>query len=201
MASALIQERGTVSGNQMRMSRQNEDATQTFLAGTPLQLNPANSCLKAWDGVTITNGIAGISKEFGAGLTTAGVPLGTTQAAAGPSATGPGGGIGFPTGGGGVQNEPAAINLTRPYFNDGKTGVILAIVDSLFYGQVGPLQVVASTDVGKQYGLTKDTDGHWYVDKTKTGINACVAITGLDNWDTARGVLFTFLAGVAQLLS
>jgi hypothetical protein len=197
MASALIQERETVSGNQMRMTRLNEDAGQTFLGGTPLQINNATGALKAWDGVTVSAGIAGISKEFGANLTTAGVPLGTTQPAAGPAATGPGGGITF----GSVQNEPAGINLSRPYFNDGKTGAVLAIPDTVFYGQVGPLQTPVATDIGKQYGMTKDVDGHWFVDRTKTGAAAVVVIVGFDQWDTARGVLFTFLPGVAQILA
>jgi len=195
MASALIQERGTVSGNQNRITRLNEDAAQTFLAGTPLMLNTATGGLKVWDGATITAGIAGISKEFGANLTTVGVPLGTTQ----PASNAPqvGGGITF----GSVPNEPAAQNLSRPYFNDGKTGIVLAISDSVFYGQVGPAQTVATTDVGKQYGMTKDTDNHWFVDKTKTGISAVCVITGFDNWDTTRGVLFTFLSTVSQILS
>ena len=193
MATALIQERGTVSGNQNRMTRFNEDAAQTFLAGTPLQINNATGALKAWDGVTISNGIAGICKEFGANLTTAGVPLGTTQ----PASNAPqvGGGITF----GSVQNEPAAQNLSRPYFNDGKTSVVLAIPDNVFYGQVGPAQTVVATDIGKQYGMTKDADGHWFVDKTKTGVSACVVIVGFDNWDTTRGVLFTFLSAVGQI--
>jgi hypothetical protein len=193
MASALIQERGTVSGNQNRMTRLNEDAGQVFVAGTPLQLNNVTGALKAWDGVTIPNGIAGIGKEFGANLTTAGVPLGTNQAPS--NAPQVGGGSTF----GSVQNEPGAVNLSRPYFNDGKTGVVLAIPDNVFYGQVGPAQVVAATDIGKQYGMTKDVDGHWYVDKTKVGANACVVITGFDAWDTVRGVLFTFLPTVAQI--
>lgn len=195
MASALIQERGTVSGNQNRMGRYNEDAGQTFLAGTPVMVNNANGAIKAWDGATIANGIAGIVKEFGANLTTAGVPLGTAQQPS--NAPQVGGGITF----GSVQNEPAASNLSRPYFNDGKTGVVLAILDNIFYGQVGPNQVVAQSDLSKQYGLTKDVDGHWFVDKTKVGANACVVITGFDNWDTTRGVLFTFLETVAQILS
>lgn len=193
MASALIQERGTVSGNQNRAQRINEDAAQTFLAGTPLMLNNATGALKAWDGVTILNGIAGICKEFGANLATAGVPLGTTQLPS--NAPQVGGGITF----GSVPNEPLAQNLSRPYFNDGKTEIFLAIPDSTFFAQVGPAQVTAQTDIGKQYGLTKDVDGHWYVDKTKTGGNACVSIVGLDNWDSTRGVIFAFLAGVAQL--
>jgi len=196
MATALIQERGTVSGNQMRMSRLIEDAAQTFLAGTPLMINNATGGLKAWDGVTLTNGIAGIGKEFGANLVTAGIPLNAPPGIA-PGALGIGGGLSF----GSVQNQPAAVNLLRPYFNDGRTGVVLAVTDNLFYAQVGPSQTTLITDIGKQYGMTKDVDGHWYVDKTKTGASACVMITGLDQWDTARGVLFTFLTSVAQILS
>jgi hypothetical protein len=197
MASALIQERETISGNQFRMTRLNENAGQTFLGGTPIMLNLAVGALQAWDGVTVSFGIAGISKEFGANLTTAGVPLGTTQPPAGPAAIGPGGGQTF----GNVQNEPAAVLLSRPYFNDGKTSAVLAIPDTVFYGQVGPAQVTVQTDLGKQYGMTKDTDGHWYVDKGKTGASAVVMITGFDMYDTARGVLFTFLTGVGQILS
>lgn len=181
MATALIQERGTVSGNQMRMQRLNEDAGQTFLGGTPLQINNVTGALKAWDGVTITNGIAGIAKEFGFNLAVAGTAQDVTF--------------------GSVQNEASAQNKARPIFNDGKTGVMLAIPDTVFYGQVGPAQVVAATDIGKQYGMTKDADGHWFVDRTKTGASAVVVIVGFDNWDTTRGVLFTFLAGVGQLLA
>jgi hypothetical protein len=196
MASALIQDRGSVSGNQPRMSRPIEDAAQTFLAGTPLMINNATGGLKAWDGVTITNGIAGISKEFGANLSSAGIPLNAPPGTA-PGALGVGGGQSF----GSVQNMPAAVNLLRPYFNDGRTGVVLVITDNLFYAQVGPLQTTVITDVGKQYGMTKDADGHWYVDKTKGGASVVCVITGLDQWDTARGVLFTFLSGIAQILS
>jgi hypothetical protein len=193
MASALIQERETVSGNQWRMQRIFEDAGQTFLQGTPLQINTADGGLKAWDGVTIANGIAGISKEFGANLTTVGIPLGTTIPA--NKVQNAGGGQTY----GSVQNEPAAQNLSRPYFNDGMTGIILVIPDNVFYAQVGPTQTVTTTDIGKQYGLTKDTDGHWFVDKTKTGASAVCTVIGFDQYDTARGVLITFLPAVAQI--
>jgi hypothetical protein len=197
MASALIQERGTVSGNQFRMSRPIEDAAQVFLAGTPLQINNATGGLKAWDGVTIAAGLAGIGKENGANLSTAGVPL-NSPAGTAPGALYVGGGQAQP---GAIQNEPNAVAFSRPFFNDGRTGVVLAIPDTVFYGQVGPNQVTAITDIGKQYGLTKDVDGHWYVDKTKTGANAVLTVTGLDAFDTTRGVLFTFLPAVSQLPS
>lgn len=183
MASALIQERGTVSGNQMRMRRLGELAGQTFLQGTPLMIDSASGYLKAWDGTTVSNGIAGISKEFGANLST----NATAQD------------IGF----GSVPNESGAQNKTRPYFNDGKTGIVLAIPDTLFYGQVGPAQTTAATDVGKQYGMTKDSDNHWFVDKTKStvGTNTVVMVVALDYWDTTRGVLFTFVSAASQLLA
>lgn len=199
MASVLITDRGTVSGNQPRMERLDEAAAQTFLAGTPLSLT--GGFLGAWNGTTIANGIAGISKEFGANLATGGVPLGTVLAPT--KAPFAGGGIKF----GSVPNMPNAANLSRPYFNDGKTGIVLAITDTLFHAQVGPGQVTAATDVGLSYGLTIDSDGHWYVDKTKTGAAAVLQIVNLDNWDLppngvgGRGVFFNFLPTVAQLLS
>jgi hypothetical protein len=182
MATALIQERGTVSGNQFRMQRLLEDAGQTFLAGTPLMMNVANGSLKAWDGATVAAGIAGISKETGANLATAGVAQQQN----------------IP---GSVQNQPLAGNFSRPYFNDGMTGIIVANQDTMFYGQVGPAQTILKTDVSKQYGMTKDTDNHWFVDKTKTGAAAVVEIVGLDDWDTTRGCKFVFLPSATQLLA
>jgi hypothetical protein len=197
MASALIQERRTTSGNQPSMRRIIESTAQTFLAGTPLMLNTANGALQAWDGATIANGIAGIAKEFGANLSTAGSPLGSGVA----TPTTPGGAL-FVGGGqtfGSVPNEPAAVNFSRPYFNDGMTGIIVANLDTIFYAQVGPAQTWAVTDKGKQYGLTKDTDGHWFIDKTKTGVSAVAVVLDGDQYDTARGVLFQFLPSVFQL--
>lgn len=181
MATALIQERSTVSGNQPRMQRMPEKVGQTFKSGTPLQVDTTTtpSSLKAWDGTTVTAGIAGVAKEFGANLATTGVAQDQSF--------------------GSVQNEANAVNKSRPYFNDGQTGIILAIADNTFYGQVGPSQTTATNDVGKQYGMTIDSDGHWFVDKTKTGASAVVTIIGLDPWDTARGVIFVFMAAASQI--
>ena len=179
MATALIQERGTVSGNQMRMQRMIEKAGQTFKSGTPLMIDTTVGALKAWDGTTVSDGIAGIAKEFGANLASTGVAQQQSF--------------------GSVQNEANASNISRPYFNDGQTGIVVANQDTMFYGQVGPSQTTAATDVGKTYGMSIDTDGHWFVDKTKTGVNAVVTIVGLDDWDTTRGVKFVFLASASQL--
>jgi hypothetical protein len=193
MASALIEEVGTVSGNQMRMARPIEAAGQTFLAGTPVQLT--SGAVQAM--ATAATSLLGIAKEFGAGLATAGVPLGVPSPPAVAGALPPeGGGIKF----GSVPNMPGAKNLLRPYFNDGRTGVILAIPDTVFYAQVGPAAAAPTAAmVGTQAGLTIDTDGHWYVNPGATQM--LVVVTGLAYWDAARGVLFTFLPNVAQLPS
>jgi len=181
MASALLQESRTVSGNQPAMRRINEKAGQTFLSGVPLMIDLAVGALQEWDGATIALGIAGVAKEFGANLAV----TGTAQQQS------------F----GSVQNEASAKNFSRPYFNDGQTGIIVANDDTVFRGQVGPAQTVAATDVGKQYGMTKDADGHWYVDRTKTtvGTNTVVVVVGLDQYDTTRGVFFKFIKAVQQL--
>jgi hypothetical protein len=52
--------------------------------------------------------------------------------------------------------------------------------------------------------MTIDADGHWYVDKTKTGASAVVQITKLDPEDqsaTPRGVYFSVLPAAAQLVA
>src|SRR5271165_6545245 len=73
MASAEIHSIQTVSGNQPRMRRLPEEAGQTFLPGTPVQLAAGDGGVKAWDGVTVAFGIAGFSKEAGNNLAVLGV--------------------------------------------------------------------------------------------------------------------------------
>jgi hypothetical protein len=192
MATALIQERGTVSGNQMRMRRLPEDAGQTFLQGTPVELG-TGGYVRAM-AATATK-ILGIVKEFGVNLTFSGAPLGLPANTANQIPP-LGGGPTF----GEVQNQPLARVFTRPVFNDGRTGVVLAIPDTVFYAQVGPAAPAPTVAlVGQQAGLTKDTDGHWYVNTAATQ-KLCV-IVGLDAWDKARGVLITFLDEASQLPS
>jgi hypothetical protein len=195
MATALIQERGTVSGNQMRMRRLPEDAAQAFLAGTPVALH-TNGCVRALATTGATR-VLGIAKDFGANLTTAGAPLGL------PANTAfyvPPLGGGVVQAGDVVQFQPLGRRFLRPNFNDGRTGVVLAITDTVFYGQVGPTDAAPTPAlVGTEAGLARDTDEHWYVHPA--GTTKLVVIVGLDQWDKARGVLFTFKDGIAQLPS
>lgn len=185
MASIEIHSIQSVSGNQPRTRRLAEAAGNTFLFGTPLALN-ASGFVIPWAGALLTTAVGsiiGMSKDFGANLASAGVAQQQTF--------------------GSVPNEAAAVNISRPYFNDGLTGVETADPDTVFLGQVGPAQTTAQSDIGVQYGMTKDTDNHWFVDKTKltVGTNTCVIIVKLDPNDqsaTPRGVYFRFVVGNVQ---
>ena len=193
MASAEIHAVGTVSGNQARMRRIIEEASQTFLVGVPVQIAAGDGGLKEWDGTTLASAIAGFSKEAGNNLAV----LGVAPTASVPSAQS----LTF----GSVPFQASAKNIGRPLFNDGRIGFEVAELDNIFSGQINPTgQTLAATDVGKTYGMTKDSDGHWFVDKTKTGANAVVQIVKLDPGDqsaTPRGVYFVVLAAAAQLLA
>ena len=179
MASSEIHGARTVSGNQPLIQRQIEELSQTFLAGTPVSVAAGDGGVQAWDGVTIPLGIAGFSTEFASNLSATGVPRTLTF--------------------GSVPYEPNAVNIPRGApLNDGRIGYEVANSDTIFHGQVGPLQTTAPTDVGAAYGMTKDADGHWFVDKTKTGASAVVTVVKLDTVDTIRGVYFTVLPASQQ---
>lgn len=182
MASAAIYPIRTVSGNQPQMRRIIEKAAMSFKAGTPVEIDVAGGSVMVWDGTTVAGAILGISAEDASSLTTAGVAKTLTY--------------------GSVPNEASAVNIPRGApMNDGRVGVFIANDDTTFFGQVGPATTTAVTDIGKQYGLTVDTDGHWYVDKSKStaGVNTVVMVTKLDPIDTSRGVHFRFLSSATQL--
>lgn len=196
MSSIEIHSVQTVSGNQARVRRINEEATQTFLQGTPVMLAPVDGGVQAWDGVTIAAGLAGFCLSAASNLTTTGVAKTLTF--------------------GSVPNETSAVNIPRGApLNDGRVDFETASQDTIFRGQVGPSQTVTQSNVGKQYGMTKDTDGHWYVDTTKTtvGTNTVVIITKLDPNDqggyplanpvpaSPRGVYFQVTAAAAQVVN
>jgi len=186
MASILIGSVQTISENQPRIRDIPEAATQTFLAGTPVALNSSGNVI-AWAGSLLTTAVGsiiGICKNPGKNLTTAGTAQQLTQ--------------------GSVPNQSSAVNIQRPYFDpDGATLLETADPDTIFLGQVGPSQSVTQANVGVQYGMTKDSDNHWYVDTSKTtvGTNTCVIVVKLDPNDqsaTPRGVYFRFVVGNVQ---
>jgi hypothetical protein len=189
MATSLINSVQTISGNQPRIRDIPEAATQTFKSGTPVALNSSGDVI-AWAGTvyaTTVGAIIGIAKNFGKNLTVAGTPQQITQ--------------------GSVPYQSSAQNIQRPYFDpDGATLLETADPDTIFQGQVGPSQSVTQANVGVQYGLTIDSDGHWYVDTTKStaGTNTAVIIVKLDPDDqsaTPRGVYFRFVVGAVQPIS
>lgn len=184
MASSEIHAVQTVSGQSPLYRRIIEEATQSFLPGTPVMI-AADGGVQAWDGATIARGIAGVSGEAASNLTTLGVAKTLTF--------------------GSVPNESAAVNIPRGApFNDGRVGFEEACEDTIFKGQVGPAQTAVVGDVGVQYGMTKDADNHWFVDKTKVtvGTNTVVVIVKLDPADQSaspRGVYFKFIKAAQQL--
>lgn len=181
MASARMYATRTVSGNQPVMRRLKEKAAQTFKSGVPVMVDPVTGFIIEWDGVSLVGGIAGIAKEPANNLTTSGVAQQAT----------------FP---GDVPNQSSAQNISRPYFNDGLIEVEIAAADTVFFGEVGSAQTPVQADIQQNYGMTKDADGHWYVDRTKVGAAAVVKIVKLDDNDS-RGVQFVVLPAAAQALA
>jgi hypothetical protein len=197
MASMEIYPAKTVSGNSPKTRSVIEDAGETFLKGTPVQIDGTSGGIKEWAGTVGTDLIAGIAAQDGSNLATTG--------AGAPGAfepiTGNGGAPTF----GEVPYQSDAVKLARggPIV-DGRCAFYAAAEDTVFVGQVGPAQTSALADVGKSYGLTKDSDGHWYVDRTKTGANAVVKIVGLHPNDGAKlagRVLFVVEAADAQIIA
>jgi hypothetical protein len=196
-----IQPTQTVSGNQFNANRIIEEASQTFLAGTPVELDSSDGGLKAWDGTTLTNIIAGISYEGASNLASTG--LGAPTPFNGIS--GAGSTVTF----GSVPNEASAVNIPHGSpLNDGRCGLWTGTGDTVFtaaFGNNGSADTPTAADVGVAYGLTKESaTGYWYVDKNKTSTSAAVRIMALDpRYTPAAGsnVLFTFLPGVVSLVA
>jgi hypothetical protein len=190
----------TTSGNQWLQTRIYEDASQTFVAGTPVEVFTTGG-VKVWDGTTLTNGIAGIAYENASNLATLG---GATTPYVQPYQpfSGPGATLTFGT----VPNESAGSNIPHGApLNDGRCGFTYANADTIFsmaFGSTATATKPLVTDVGISYGLTKDTgNSYWYCDKAKTTSNAAVVVVGLDPRDTpAAGsrVLVKFLNTVCQ---
>jgi hypothetical protein len=159
------------------MRRIIEEATQTFLNGTPVSLASGDGGVQAWGGTNAA--LLGFCKEAANNLAATGViPTAAVNPATQPKF-------------GSVPNEASAANISRPFFLDGRIAVEIAVADTVFIGQTN--DTVTAANVGKSYGITKDTDNHWYVDLTNT-TNLVVTIVRLDPNDQLathnRGVYF-----------
>jgi hypothetical protein len=155
------------------IQRIGEKSGQTFLQGTPVQIDVAGAT-----GFIIANPaivsvataiIAGFSTEFGHNLTTSGV--GQTQST-----------------GQGVPNQPsAAVFPIGAVAVDGTVGFAVANEITTFVGVYGDgttaaNAVLAQSQVGSIRGLIKDAGNNfWYVanDITTTAGGACVEIVSL----------------------
>ena len=176
-----------------------EAAGQTFLEGTPVQLTAGN--VAAWDGATIADGIAGVALGDGQNLGSAGAGF------PGPFSPSPFPGTG--TTFGTVPNQPSAVNIPEGApFSLGGTTYATSTRETIFRAQTdnntGAATTPTQADVGTAYGLTKDADGHWYVDfgKTTVGTNTVVEMFALDPIDGSSAnarVLFKFLATAQQI--
>lgn len=179
-----------------------EESGQTFLYGTPVNINGTDGGVQAWSGITtFTNVIAGIALFQGSnlGTTGSGAPQGFTPVL----------GVGSVIGNYAANpNQPlAVITPSLVPFNDGRILVALPAQSTLFvakYGNAGNAAATTNQLVGgAPLGLTKDSNNLWYVDAAKTGGSSILQIVKLDPRDavgTVGGrVWFYFLPAAAQL--
>lgn len=191
MASSKIRAVRTTTDNQPVIRRLLEDDAETFESHTPVALD-ANGYVIAWGGATLDGligSIIGIALESGSNLTTQGVAETLSF--------------------GSVPYQSSAHNIPRGApINDGRVGVLCAREETVFKAQINPTgQSLAQTDIGDVFGMTIDTDGHWYIDKTKTGADAVVTIVERDpNEDTLadsvrRMAYFVFMPARVQQIA
>ena len=181
-------------------SSQPEAAGQTFLSGTPVQLN-GSGFVQAWDGATVAAGILGVSESFGANLGSAG--LGAPVAPFG----GVTGNIAIQTWGS-VINQPSAVNIALGTpVTDGRTLYMEPNQDNIFQalydnstGTTTANWTTTQATVGAVLGLTKDANGYWYVDGGKTGGSAVVQVVGLPMGPGLNSLVnFVFLTAAIQV--
>jgi hypothetical protein len=181
-------------------SSQPEAAGQTFLTGAPVQLN-GSGYVQQWDGTTVTAGILGVAESFGLNLGSAG--LGAPV----PPFGGVTGTIAIQTYGS-VVNQPLGVNIALGTpISDGRTlymepnqdNIFQALFDNLT-GSVAADYTPVQGSIGLTYGMTKDANGYWYVDKSKTGASAVVQIVALPLGSYVNApVNFVFLTAAIQI--
>ena len=177
-----------------------EEAAQTFVLGTPVQVKAADGGLQAWDGATVAQGIAGISAEAANNLaaTGSGAPAGFSPI------LGPGSVVGNYSAN---PNQPSAV-ITPPMtpMSDGRLRFFIAGPNTVFIAKLGTSATntpvaTANSQVGTLAGLTKDPGNNfWFVDTNKTNAVNIVAISPLEAVGTVGGhVFFTFLNAIIQI--
>ena len=68
-------------------------------------------------------------------------------------------------------------------------------------GTVAANWTPTQADIGVSYGLTRDANGYWYVDKNKTGGSAVVQVVGIPQGSYVNApVTFVFLPTAVQVL-
>jgi hypothetical protein len=181
-------------------AQQPEAAGQTFLFGSPVQLN-GSGFVQAWDGTTVSAGILGVAESFGQNLGSAGA------GAPVPPFGGITGTIAIATYGT-VPNQPSGVNIAiGTPVADGRTLYMEPNQDNIFQalfdnsaGTVAADWTPTQADIGVKYGLTKDANGYWYVDKNKTGGSAVVQIIALPLGSYLNApVAFVFLTSAIQV--
>ncbi len=182
----IIQTYQTRSGNTDFTRLINEKAGQTFLEGVPV-MTTVLGVVQEWDANVAAAGsgvgIAGVSKQPGANLASAGLgaPVPPFGSVGQPGTT-----VTY----GSVQYQTGAFNIPEGApFSDGRVIFTEANNDTIFIAQfdnaagaVAADWTPVQADLNKEYGLTKDATGHWYVDKNKAtvGTNTVVIIVGFD---------------------
>jgi hypothetical protein len=178
-----------------------EKAGQTFISGAPVQLEGAGF-VQEWDGTTTSAGILGVSESFGQNLGTdgAGAPV--------PPFGGITGNIAIATYGK-VPNQPNAVNIAvgtpvadgrTLYMEPNNANIFSALFDNS-NGTVAANWTPTNADIGVNYGMTRDANGYWYVDKNKTGGSAVVQVVALPYGSYLNApVSFIFLAAAVQVI-
>jgi len=183
----------TTTGLTPFTNSQPEQSGQTYKIGTPLQLNAG--FIRAWDGTTLTNSIAGFALNYSQNLGTsgAGAPGAFSQ-------IGPPGAIQTY---GSVVFQPAAVNIAvgapiadgRALFESSVDNNIFEATYDNSTGTVAANWTPTQAQIGTQFGLTIDANGQWYVDggKATAGTNTVVVMVGINPIDQVPGAAGTYI--------
>lgn len=151
-----------VNASQAGMMRLGEKALDTQYIGTPCVVDSSGFVVER---VVINDGtdlIAGFTSEAAHNLATSGVGVTLSYGA--------------------VQNQPSAKNIpVGAPLADGLIGFYVANDQVWFKGKVDDAGTLAQAYVGAIFGLTKGSNGFWFVDTSITAVasGACVEVTEL----------------------